>query len=138
MKHVTIPQTDLTVSPICMGSTDFGSTITTTDVYRLLDAFLSDGGNFIDTAHVYSNWRPGPTSISEKTIGQWVRANGLREQIVLGTKGAHPDLSTMGIARLARADIVRDLDESLDHLQTDYIDLYWLHRDDPERPVGEI
>jgi aryl-alcohol dehydrogenase-like predicted oxidoreductase len=138
MKHVTIPQTSLTVSQICIGSTDFGSTIPAEDVFRLLDAFVSAGGNFVDTAHVYANWRAVPTSISEKTIGLWLRENGLREQIIVGTKGAHPDLSTMSVPRLSRADIVRDLDESLDHLKTDYVDVYWLHRDDTERPICDI
>lgn len=105
----------------------------------MLDAFVAQGGNFLDTAHVYANWNPAlPRSISEKTIGAWMKARGNRSQILVGTKGAHPDLATMHISRLAPADIVQDLNESLQHLQTDYIDLYWLHRDEPNRPVDEI
>jgi aryl-alcohol dehydrogenase-like predicted oxidoreductase len=138
MRYVVIPNTDLRVSQVCLGSTDFGSVIPAPDAFALLDEFVALGGNFVDTAHVYANWLPGPRSISEKTIGQWLRARGVRDQIVVGTKGAHPDMATMHVSRLSRAEIVQDLSESLDHLQTDTIDLYWLHRDDPAIPVGEI
>lgn len=116
-----------------------GSTIPQADAFTLLDHFVDLGGNFLDTAQVYANWIPTlPRSISEKTIGAWLQARHNRSRILVGTKGAHPDLATMHIARLAPADIVQDLNASLQHLQTDYIDLYWLHRDEPTRPVGEI
>jgi aryl-alcohol dehydrogenase-like predicted oxidoreductase len=139
MQQVSISKTSLTPSQICLGAGNFGATIPQTDAFTLLDAFVDLGGNFLDTAHVYANWIPTlPRSISEKTIGAWMKARGNRSRILIGTKGAHPDLATMHISRLAPADIVQDLNESLDHLQTDTIDLYWLHRDDPTRPVGEI
>ncbi|MEZ4735568.1 MAG: aldo/keto reductase [Caldilineaceae bacterium] len=139
MKYVTLTKTSLIVSSICLGASNFGATIPQADAFTLMDAFVERGGNFLDTAHVYANWMPNlPRSISEKTIGAWMKARGNRRQIIIGTKGAHPDLATMHISRLSPAAIVQDLDESLQHLQTDYIDLYWLHRDDPTRPVGEI
>lgn len=139
MKQITLPSTDITASCICLGASNFGATIPQADAFALMDAFAERDGNFLDTAHVYANWIPTlPKSISEKTIGAWMKARGNRHQIIIGTKGAHPDLATMHISRLTPADIVQDLNESLQHLQTDYIDLYWLHRDDPVRPVGEI
>lgn len=139
MNKISILNTDLTPSQLCLGTSNFGATIPQADAFALMDAFVERGGNFLDTAHVYANWIPTlPKSISEKTIGTWMRARNNRHQILIGTKGAHPDLATMHIARLTPTDIVHDLNESLQHLQTDYIDLYWLHRDDPTRPVGEI
>jgi aryl-alcohol dehydrogenase-like predicted oxidoreductase len=138
MNHVQIPGTDLKVSPICLGSTDLGSGIKPPDAFRFLDEFVAMGGNFIDTAHVYADWLPGPKSISEKTIGQWLRKVGQREKILIGTKGGHPDLSTMHVSRLSPAEITRDVNESLEYLQSDYVDIYWLHRDDRAIPVSEV
>lgn len=138
MKTVLIPNTDLKVSPVCLGSTDIGAGVSTTDSFALFDAFVKLGGNFIDTAHVYSNWLPGPKSISEKTIGQWLKASGLRDQMVIGTKGAHPEIPTMHIPRMSPAEINQDVNESLEYLQIEQIDLYWLHRDAEAVPVGEI
>jgi len=139
MNKIAIPKTDLLPSPLCLGAGNFGATIPQADAFTLMDAFVEGGGNFLDTAHVYANWIPTlPRSISEKTIGAWMQARGNRSRMIIGTKGAHPDLATMHISRLSPTDIVQDLHESLQHLQTDYIDLYWLHRDDPTRPVEEI
>ena len=139
MKTVSLFNTNLAPSQLCLGAGNLGSSIPQAEAFTLLDAFVDHGGNFLDSAHVYANWDPTlPRSISEKTIGAWLKARGNRSQILVGTKGAHPDLATMHIARLAPADILQDLNESLQHLQTDVIDLYWLHRDDPTRPVGEI
>ena len=76
--------------------------------------------------------------MSEKTIGRWMKARGNRNSVILATKGAHPDLSAMHIPRLSRSDITKDLEESLKYLGVDHIDLYWLHRDDPNRDVCEI
>ncbi|MEZ4708392.1 MAG: aldo/keto reductase [Caldilineaceae bacterium] len=139
MNYWTIPGASLRASQLCLGAGGLGSRLTQDASFALLDAFADGGGTFLDTAHVYANWRTDlPKSISEKTIGQWMRARDNRAQMVVGTKGAHPDLSTMHISRLSPAEIVQDLNESLTHLQTDYIDLYWLHRDDPTRGVADI
>ena len=138
MKYVDIPQTQLRVSQLCLGSTDIGATVSVPTSFALMDEFVTQGGNFIDTAHVYSNWISNTRGTSEKTIGQWLKSGGNRNQIVLATKGGHPELKTMQVSRLSPTEIVQDLMESLDYLQTDVIDLYWLHRDDPAVPVGEI
>lgn len=138
MKTLNIPGTDLSPSQICLGTSEFNARIPADEAYALLDAFIENGGNFLDTAHVYADWIPGTKSSSEKFLGQWLRQTGLRRQIVLATKGAHPFLATMNTPRMSPAEIAADLNESLEYLQTDTIDLYWLHRDDPSRPVGEI
>ncbi len=138
MNYTNIPNTELRTAVICLGTGSIGSAIDEHTSFALLDRYTALGGNFIDTAAVYANWLPGESSISEKTIGRWIKSRGNRQEIVLATKGAHPDLATMHISRLAPVDIVGDLDASLRHLQTDIIDLYWLHRDDVSRPVAEI
>lgn len=138
MKYRTIPGTPLKPSIIGLGTVLFGSGVSEQDSFRLMDAYLEMGGNFIDTANVYGDWVPGEKSVSEKAIGKWMKRRGNRNRIIIGTKGAHPNLAAMHVPRLSPAHIIHDLDQSLEHLQTDYIDLYWLHRDDPLQPVGEI
>lgn len=138
MRSVTITGTELTVSSICLGAADIGSKIDRETSFRLLDLFVDLGGSFIDTASVYADWRPGPRSCSEKTIGEWLERSGKRERVVIASKGAHPHLDAMHIPRLSRADILHDVEASLRNLRTDMIDVYWLHRDDPARPVGAI
>ncbi|MBN1579146.1 MAG: aldo/keto reductase [Anaerolineae bacterium] len=138
MSFTTIPQTDLNPYTICFGTSNLGATIDTKTSFAMLDAYADAGGNMIDTAIVYSNWIPGTNSTSEKTLGQWIKARGNRERMIVATKGGHPYLDTMHIPRLSPQEIVEDLHASLEHLQTDYIDLYYLHRDDPTRPVQEI
>lgn len=138
MHDVTLPATDLRVSSLCLGSGEFGASLDQAAAWRLLDEFVAAGGNFVDTANVYGDWVPGQKSASEKVIGAWLAVRRNRDQIVLATKGGHPRLETMHISRLSPADIRFDVHQSLGHLRTDVIDLYWLHRDDPQRPVGEI
>ncbi len=138
MKYVQIPGTELHVSQLCLGTAEIGAQLSIPDALLLLDEYVRLGGSFIDTAHVYSDWIRGTKSTSEKTIGQWLKANGVRNQVMIGTKGGHPALSSMHVSRLSRAEIELDLAESREYLQTDVIDLYWLHRDDPAIPVAEI
>ncbi|MGC9467726.1 MAG: aldo/keto reductase [Anaerolineae bacterium] len=138
MTYKTLTGSDLSVYPICLGTSGLGTTVAQDDAFRLLDLYVGRGGNFLDTALVYANWLPGERSVSEKTIGRWLKARGNRAELVIATKGGHPELSSMEIPRLSEREIVADLDASLAHLQVDTIDLYYLHRDDPTRPVGEI
>src|ERR1700761_646598 len=131
---VNLPGTDLTVSSICLGTGGFGTSIKQDDAFHMLDTFVELGGSFIDTAHVYGDWEKDvPRSVSERIIGAWMRDRGVRDQIVLATKGAHWHLDKPDVPRLSRRDIDEDLAGSLEALQTDRIDLYWLHRDDPQR-----
>lgn len=138
MRHVEIAGTDLCLSAICLGTGALGSAVPQQEACELLDAFVELGGNFLDTAKVYADWLPGERSISEKTIGRWLHSRGAHGRVIVGTKGAHPDLSAMRIPRLSRDQVVSDLESSLRNLGTEAIDLYWLHRDDPARPVGDI
>lgn len=97
--------------------------------FALLDAVLEQGGTTFDTAHTY-----GQGDV-ERTLGAWVGDRGVRDQVVIIGKGAHP---MQGRQRVTPADIASDLHESLERLGTDYIDLYLLHRDDPRLPVGPL
>ena len=139
MRYVNIPGTTLNPSALSLGTNRFGSLIDRDHSFELLDAYVGLGGTFIDTAHIYADWIPGaPHSASEKTIGEWLRQRNCRAQVVLSTKVGHPNLKTPHISRLSARELLDDLSESLEFLQTDYVDLLWLHRDDPGLPVSEI
>jgi aryl-alcohol dehydrogenase-like predicted oxidoreductase len=138
MKRVLLNNTDLYVSPLSIGTVNFGTSIDSGDAKAQLDKFVELGGNFIDTAHVYGDWVPGPRGRSEKVIGEWLKETGLRKDVVISTKGAHPDISDTSISRVNPEAIEKDLNESLERLNTDYIDLYFLHRDNPDVPVEEL
>ena len=104
--------------------------------HRLLDGFLDAGFNFIDTADVYSRWHTGNVGgESEIIIGNWLKARGNRDKVILATKlGMDMGGGNVG---LSRQYIMRAVDYSLSRLQTDYIDLYQAHRDDPNTPLEE-
>lgn len=138
MRITQITGTKLFASALCMGTGDMGAGTSRELSYRLLDQFSEAGGNFLDSAKVYSDWIPGERSRSEKVIGEWMKLRKNRSQIIVGTKGAHFNLDTPQIQRVSPEEITSDLEASLQHLQTDYIDMYWLHRDDPNRPVADI
>ena len=137
MRYQTIPSTDLNVSAICLGLANIGVKNTEDEGMALLDAFLDLGGNFIDTARVYSNWVPGEVNRSERIVGDWLTSRDVRDRVVVATKGGHPDLVDK-IPRLSPEDMATDLQGSLDKLQTHVIDLYYLHRDDTHRSVEEL
>lgn len=126
----------LMVAPLCFGGNVFGWTADEATSFRLLDALTGAGFNFIDTADVYSKWAPGNKGGESETIlGKWLRQSGKRTQIVLATKvGSEMAPDKKG---LARAYIRRAVEDSLRRLQTDSIDLYQSHYDDPQTPVEE-
>mgnify|MGYP000023242404 FL=1 len=138
MKRIQMNNTDLTVSPIAIGTVNFGSSVDSKTAKHQLDLFFELGGNFIDTAHVYGDWAPGPKGKSERIIGEWLNAAGVRKEIAISTKGGHPDLSDMDLSKITPERVKKDLEESIEYLKTDYIDLYFLHRDNPDVPVGEF
>lgn len=126
-------------SRIVLGSVPFGSEVTEGDSFAVMDAFVEAGGNFIDTAHVYAAWLPNGVGASERTIGNWLRSRGSRDSVVIATKGAHsPIEAEEKVGRCSRADLEKDLGESLGRLGLDRVDLYWLHLDEPSRAVAEI
>ena len=130
---ITIPETDLVVHPLCLGTNVFGWSAAEAESHQVLDAYASNGGNFLDTADVYSQWKPGNQGgESETIIGKWLTKRD-RSKIVVATKvsmlSARPGLSAKNILAAC--------DESLQRLQTDYIDIYYSHRDEIETPMEE-
>ncbi|MBC7814290.1 MAG: aldo/keto reductase [Burkholderiales bacterium] len=138
MRTIVIPTTNLKVSQICLGAVNFGAPLSQAESFRLMDEFVDKGGNFLDTARVYAEWLPGGANASESTIGAWMQRRGNRNKMIVATKGGHPNLSTMNQSRLNPDDIRQDIEASLKFLETDVIDVYWLHRDDTSQPVGSI
>lgn len=119
------------LSSLVLGTAPFGSGIPREMAFSVLDAYLGNGGNFIDTAAVYGMGQ------SEKTIGDWMKARGTRERVFLSTKGGHPSIPDWH-GRITEADIRADMEDSLRYLQTDRVDIYFLHRDDESQPVEAI
>jgi len=132
----TIAGIDIEVSEICLGTGIIGGAIDRVQSFRLMDRYVELGGNFLDSAKVYSDWLPGEKSVSEKTIGRWMVARKNRANLVLATKGGHPFLETMHISRMSPKEILLDLEQSLINIRAELIDLYWLHRDDIRVPAG--
>jgi aryl-alcohol dehydrogenase-like predicted oxidoreductase len=131
---ISLGHTDLEVSPLCLGGNVFGWTADQRASFEVLDAYVAAGGNFIDSADSYSAFAPGKVGgESETMLGRWLAARGNRSSIVLATKvGRKP-----GREGLAPSNIRIALEESLRRLQTDYVDLYYAHADDPETPLEE-
>lgn len=125
-------------SVIVMGSTGIGFDFSQKQSNEFLDAYTALGGNFIDTARVYGDFAGGVCGISERAIGNWMAARRNRDSLIIGTKGGHPLLTSMDVGRLDRESLEADIAESLSDLMVDSVDLYWLHRDDVSRPVGDI
>jgi aryl-alcohol dehydrogenase-like predicted oxidoreductase len=126
----------LQVSPLAFGGNVFGWTVDEAQSFRLLDAWLDAGFNFVDTADVYSSWVPGHVGgESETIIGKWLRQSGKRNRVVLATKVGKP----MGDGKvgLSAAYIREAVDASLVRLKTDHIDLYQSHDDDAGTPIEE-
>lgn len=137
MKLHTLAGSSLTVSPLSMGTVNFGSKISQEQAFAHMDRYVELGGNFLDTAHVYNDWIPGEKNRSERIIGRWMKSRQ-PDNMMICTKGGHFNLDTPQISRVTPEELKRDLEESLDCLQTDCIDLYMLHRDHPTLPVDEI
>ncbi len=125
-------------SRIVLGSTRFGSDVSEAQAHKVMDLFAEMGGRAIDTARIYGDWAQKGLPGSEGIVGSWLKASGMRSQFTLITKGAHPRLDgSVNAARMSPEDIRGDIECSLDILETP-IDLYFLHRDDPARPVSDI
>ena len=132
--RITLPKTELSVHPLCLGGNVFGWSADESESFAVLDAYVEAGGNFIDTADVYSEWKPGNSGgESERIIGKWMKARGNRSQMVIATKVAK--LSTR--PGLSAANIRAAAEDSLSRLQTDYIDLYYAHEDDTKIPLTQ-
>lgn len=141
LRRHTLAGTGYSVSELCFGMGGFGTTVRDDRTDRMIAAYLEASGNFFDTAHCYLFWEENGNGASERELGASLRRLGVRDQVVIATKGGHPD----GGADYPRPDaylseqVLRsDIEESLDRLGDSHIDLYYLHRDDPRVPVSEI
>lgn len=129
-----LPKTNISVHPLCLGTNVFGWGADEGESFKVLDAYVAHGGNFLDTADVYSEWKEGNSGgESETIIGKWMKARGNRQQIILATKVAK--LTTR--RGLSPANIKAALADSLNRLQTDYVDIYYSHEDDLAVPTIE-
>ena len=139
LRQLQLAGTDMQLSTFCCGLGDlFALPPSESDV--LLDAFVEAGGNFFDSAHCYSFWLPGGNGLSEIRIGDYLRRRGLTGAVTVATKGGHisaPNYRSVEY-HLSPARISADIDDSLGRLGCSHVELYYLHRDDPRVPVGEI
>lgn len=138
MEYRKLGRTGLKVSELCLGTMQWGWTASEADGCAVMDAFVEAGGNFIDTADVYSRWVPGnPGGVSEEIIGRWMQDRGNRRQIVLASKVRGRMWEGPNGEGLSRAHIVQACEDSLRRLQTDTIDLYQTHYFDADTPIDE-
>jgi aryl-alcohol dehydrogenase-like predicted oxidoreductase len=131
-----IGETGIKVSSLCLGGNVFGWTADEATSFAILDAFSDAGMNFVDTADTYSTWKPGNKGgESETIIGEWMKQRGNRNRMVIATKGG----KEMGPGKkgLSAKYITGAVEDSLRRLQTDYIDLYQSHEQDPDTPIEE-
>ena len=133
MKKIIISN-GLEIAPVALGAMNFGTTTAKEDAYRVLDAYVDMGGNFIDTSNNYAHWA-GTGDESETLLGEWLRDRGCRDRVVIATKVGF-DRHGEG-AGLKKEQIEYWIDESLRKLGTDYVDLYYAHTDDANTPIEE-
>ena len=125
----------LQAAPLALGGNVFGWTADEPTSFAILDRFVESGFNLIDTANTYSTWVPGHKGgESETIIGNWLKKSGKRDRVLIATKVG---MAMQGEEGLKRAQIEKHVDASLKRLQTDRIDLYQTHKDDPSTPVEE-
>ena len=131
-------RTGLKVAALCLGGNTFGWTTDQPASEAVLDAYLDQGGNFVDTADVYSRWVPGNSGgESETALGAWMGARKNRQRVIIATKVMGPMGPGPNDFGLSRMHIMEGVEASLRRLQTDYIDLYQAHWDDRETPLDE-
>jgi aryl-alcohol dehydrogenase-like predicted oxidoreductase len=138
MDYRNLGRTGLKVSELCLGTMQWGWTASEAAAVAVMDAFVAAGGNFIDTADIYSRWAEGnPGGVSEEIIGRWMKSRGNRDQTVLATKVRGRMWDGPNGEGLSRIHIVKACEDSLRRLQTDYIDLYQTHFFDADTPIEE-
>lgn len=123
---------ELRIAKIAIGSTMRMEMLSTAEKHRLYDAYRELGGNCIDTARYYGGGH------SEEMVGEYLRSRSCRNEVIISTKGGHPGDDAPDKGRGGREALMADLEKSLSVLGTDYVDIYWVHKDDLSRPVEEI
>jgi aryl-alcohol dehydrogenase-like predicted oxidoreductase len=138
MRTSSFGKTELNVSNLCLGTMQFGWTADEAASFEVMDAFVDAGGNFIDTADIYSRWSKGnPGGVSEEIIGRWMKDRGNRDSIVLATKVRGEMWDGPDGEGLSRSHITRAVEDSLRRLQVDTIDLYQTHWPDTNVLIEE-
>ena len=137
-KRIQIKDTTLSLCPIGFGTANAGVAWDHEEAFKMLDLYVSLGGNVIDTARIYNDWVEGEIGRSERVIGDWIKYRGGHDDLIIITKGGHPELGKMNTSRLSKEEITYDLEKSLAALGIDCIDIYFYHRDDLNRPVSEL
>ncbi|MDE5978183.1 MAG: aldo/keto reductase [Turicibacter sp.] len=138
MQRIQIKDTDLSLCPIGFGTANAGIAWEHEDAFKILDLYVNLGGNVIDTARIYNDWVEGEIGRSERVIGDWIKHRGKHDDLVIITKGGHPNLHDMTKSRLSKEEMQSDLEKSLNALRIPCIDIYFYHRDDTNRPVSEL
>jgi aryl-alcohol dehydrogenase-like predicted oxidoreductase len=134
----TLGRTDMQVAELCLGGNVFGWTADEQTSFAVLDAYHEGGGNFIDTADTYSTWVPGHEGgESEAVLGRWMSARRNRDRVIIATKLGSRMNNDPHRQGLSRQYMLKEVEDSLRRLQTDYIDLYQAHRDDLDTPLEE-
>jgi aryl-alcohol dehydrogenase-like predicted oxidoreductase len=131
MNYRILGRTGVKVSPLCLGTMNFGGRTESAEAFRILDHYVETGGNFVDSANVYNDGR------SEQIIGDWMSQRGLRDRIVLSTKVHGRRSPQINDAGNHRWHIVREVENSLRRLKTQRIDVYHIHRPDPDTPIDQ-
>jgi aryl-alcohol dehydrogenase-like predicted oxidoreductase len=135
MEKRPLGSSGLRAAPLVLGGNVFGWTADEPTSFAILDRFVDSGFDLVDTANVYSSWVPGHMGgESETVIGKWLKQGGRRDRVLVATKAG---MLIEGEKGLKRAHIERQVEKSLARLQTDRIDLYQTHIDDPDTPVDE-
>jgi aryl-alcohol dehydrogenase-like predicted oxidoreductase len=139
MEYRNLGRTGLKVSPLCMGTMQFGWSVGEADTLRILSRTFEAGINFIDTADVYSKWVDGnPGGVAEEYVGRWIKQAKIpRDRLVIATKVRGQMGEGPNAEGLSRAHIMQAVEASLQRMQTDYIDLYQAHWSDESTPIEE-
>ena len=131
---IKLANTDLSIYPLCLGGNVFGYSADKENSEAVLSFYADNGGNFIDTADMYSQWAPGHIGgESETIIGNWMRKRGNRSQMIIATKVGKLDTKP----GLKASNIISACEDSLKRLGSDYIDIYYSHQDDLETPIEQ-
>lgn len=131
MTYRILGRTGVKVTPLCLGTMNFGGRTDPAESHRILDGYSELGGNFVDTANVYNDGR------SEEVIGDWIKARGNRDRLVLSTKVHGRRSPHVNDAGNHRWHIVREVEQSLKRLKTERIDVYHIHRPDGDTPIDQ-
>jgi len=131
---IKLANTDLTIYPLCLGGNVFGYSADKDNSEAVLSFYADNGGNFIDTADMYSQWAPGHIGgESERIIGEWMKKRGNRSQMIIATKVGKLDTKP----GLSPSNIISACEDSLKRLGSDYIDIYYSHQDDLNTPIEQ-